>query len=141
MFLRPSSTDSLELTGRGCTLPAESPVAILNIAERTESTQSCVSRYIPPLYIKLAGPQELLLSSVASYHGLTISVAMIRCRRSYYRAPWTEGVAEIDPVNRGRTTSRNGRASTVDVIAPRCREQASVGGHHSGGTERRLSFD
>ena len=28
-----------------------------------------------------------------------------------YRAKWTEGVAEIDSVNRGRTTSRNGRAS------------------------------
>ena len=36
---------------------------------------------------------------------------MIRCRRSYCRAPWTEGVAEVDRVSRGRTTSRNGRAS------------------------------
>ena len=40
-----------------------------------------------------------------------MSAAMISCQRSYYRAPWTEGVAAADRVNLGRTTSRNGRAS------------------------------
>ena len=34
-------------------------------------------------------------STFASYHGSDTSVAMIRCQRSYYRAPWTEGVAEV----------------------------------------------
>ena len=42
--------------------------------------------------------------------GSAMSVAMTRCRRSYNRAPRTEGVAAVDRVNRGRTTSRNGRA-------------------------------
>ena len=32
-------------------------------------------------------------------------------RRSYYRAPSTESVAEVDRTNRGRTASMNGRAS------------------------------
>ena len=56
----------------------------------------------------LAGPQELLLTGVASFHGSAMSVATIRCRGSYYKVPWT---AEVDPVSRGRTALRDGRAS------------------------------
>ena len=55
----------------------------------------------------LAGRQELLLSTVASYYGSTMSVVMIRCRRSYYKEQWMLGVAEEDRVNHGRTTSMN----------------------------------
>ena len=36
----------------------------------------------------LARRQELLLSTVASYHGSAMSVVMIRCRRSDYKEQW-----------------------------------------------------
>ena len=49
--------------------------------------------------------QELLLSNVASYHGLVMSA--VRCRRSYYKEQWMVVVTEEDLVDHGRTTSRN----------------------------------
>ena len=51
------------------------------------------------------------LSSVASYHGLAMSVVIIRCRTSYYNEEWMVVVAEEYLVNHGRTTSRNGQGS------------------------------
>ena len=53
----------------------------------------------------------LMAQLSASYHGSAMPVAMIRCRRAYFRASWTDAVAEVDRVNRSRTTSRNRRAS------------------------------
>ena len=50
-------------------------------------------------------------SNVASYHGSAISVAMIRCWRSYYKERRMVVVVKEDLVNHGRTTSRNGQAS------------------------------
>ena len=44
-------------------------------------------------------------SSVASWHGLAMSVMVIRCRISYYKEQW------MVVVNHGRTTSRNKQTS------------------------------
>ena len=85
----------------------ENKCQMLGISYREHKTNEYVWQQVSIV----AGPQELLLSNVASSHGSTTSVAMIRCRRSYCRAPWTESVAKVDRVSRGRTTSRNGRAS------------------------------
>ena len=35
-----------------------------------------------------AARQELLLPTIASYHGLAMSVVMIRCQESYYKEQW-----------------------------------------------------
>ena len=56
-------------------------------------------------------------SSVAICHGSPMYVAMIRCRRSYNRAPWTERVVEVDHVSRGRRISRNGRATPCHLCS------------------------
>ena len=42
----------------------------------------------------LAGHQELLLSTVNSYHGLAMSAVMIRCQKSYHRERWKVVVAD-----------------------------------------------
>ena len=51
-----------------------------------------------------------------------------------------EGVAEAERLNRER--QHQGMEGPVNIFAPRCRGQASTGGHHSGGicrrTQRRL---
>ena len=43
-----------------------------------------------------------------------MSVAMIRCR---YRAPWTVVVAEVNRMNRAKTTSRNQSMSSLARVA------------------------
>ena len=48
---------------------------------------------------------------VACYHGSAMSVVVLRCRGSYYKEQWMTVDADVDLVNRGRTTSRNGQAS------------------------------
>ena len=57
-------------------------------------------------------------SGASAVHRQASQVIMVRPRlspwhtandQSYYRAPWTEGVAEVDRVNRGRTTPGSGR--------------------------------
>ena len=56
----------------------------------------------------LVGRQELLLSTVASYHGSTISVVMIRRRDHATRnSEWMVGVAEKDRVNHERSTNHD----------------------------------
>ena len=71
----------------------------------------------------------VITSAVNRQVSQVIMVAIIRCRRSYYRAPWTEGVAKLDRVNRGRTTSRSARSSRCHHCSTL---QASTGDHHGG---------
>ena len=57
--------------------------------------------------------QELVCqsSSVASFHGSAMSAVTIRCQKSYYRELHMIVVVEVDRVNDGGTTSRDGQAS------------------------------
>ena len=50
-------------------------------------------------------------STVASYHGLAMSVVTIHCWRSCCRQQWVADVAGEDRVNHRRTASRNEQAS------------------------------
>ena len=51
------------------------------------------------------------MSSVASYHGLALSVVMIRCQRAYDQEQRMVVIAQEDLINHRSTTSRNGQAS------------------------------
>ena len=82
----------------------------------------------------LAGPQELLLSIVKrrklSWFGHV-------CRHDtlpkiILETLWTEDVAEVDRVYRGRTTSGSGRASGYHHCSA-LQMTGVVGDHHSGG--------
>ena len=79
-------------------------------------------------------------SSVASYHGAAMSVAMIRCRRSHYRAPWTEGVAEVHRVNLGRTTSRMSMSSLLRFAEDRRQWAATTAEAPIVVPQRRVGF-
>ena len=65
---------------------------------------------------------------------------LIRCRRSYDRAPWTEGVTEVYRVNRGKTTSKEWTGQPIPTLhriaEERYRGKAPMSGHHSGGIYR-----
>ena len=60
---------------------------MLGISYREHKTSECVWQQVDIL----ARRRELLLSGVASYHGLATSVVVIRCWRSYYREQWVDG--------------------------------------------------
>ena len=95
-------------------------LSLFNTLNISNLSQQCIDINFKKNY-ECKDPSRLTQpSSVASYHGSAMSASIIRCRRSYCRAPWTEGVAEVDRVSRGRTTSRNGRAS------PRCGRWAAI---------------
>ena len=65
---------------------------MLGVSYREHKT----NEYVWQQVIIHTGRQELLLSSVASYHGSAVSLMMVRCQRSYYEEQWMVGVAEED---------------------------------------------
>ena len=79
------------------------------LAYRTENKKP--NEYIWQQVDILAGRHELLLSTVASYHGSATSVIVMRCRILYYKKQWMAVVTEEDFVDHWRSTSRNGQAS------------------------------
>ena len=81
---------------------------------KTNATGGCLAYHTESLneYVRqqvniLAGHHELLLSTVASYHGLAMSAVTISCQKSYNR----EHGIRCRGRNQGKTKSKNGQTS------------------------------